>query len=191
MTGSDGHLARRIARGDQEAFAFWLARAEEPVRISLRSFRRDVDTEAVLQEALLRVWQVADRFVDDGRPDGLLRLATRIARNLAIDEVRRRRPGRLPAEALDEAPDASRAASGRTAELDAAIAECRDQLPRRPRQAIDARIASPGENDRGLAARLGMKPNTFFQNVARARRALAECLARKGFSSVIRTEATT
>ena len=42
-----------------------------------------------MQEALLRVWQVAPRCRRDERPNALLRLAARIARNLAIDELRR------------------------------------------------------------------------------------------------------
>src|SRR5690606_14601871 len=69
----DVHLAAIVA-GDTRAFGRWLAGAEAPVRDSLRSFARVVDVEAVLQEALLRVWQVAPRFEPDGRPNGLLRL---------------------------------------------------------------------------------------------------------------------
>ncbi|MBA3397052.1 MAG: sigma-70 family RNA polymerase sigma factor, partial [Deltaproteobacteria bacterium] len=92
----DLHLGAIVA-GDTRAFARWLAGAEPPVRESLRSFARVVDVEAVLQEALLRVWQVAPRFVADGRPNGLLRLGVRIARNLAVSEVRRTRA--VPVEA--------------------------------------------------------------------------------------------
>ena len=65
--------------GDKDAFAAWLAGAERPVRISLRSFAVKVDTEAVLQEALLRVWQVAPRVRPDGRSNALLRFALRSA----------------------------------------------------------------------------------------------------------------
>jgi RNA polymerase sigma-70 factor (ECF subfamily) len=54
----------------------------------------------VLQEALVRVWQVTPRFVPDGRPEALLRLAIRIARNLAVDLLRRRRLDPVDVEAL-------------------------------------------------------------------------------------------
>src|SRR5688572_20626218 len=84
----DVHLPDIVAR-DTHAFGAWMAGAEMPIRESLRSFARVIDVEAVLQEALLRVWQVAPRFVPDGAPNGLLRLGVRIARNLAISEVRR------------------------------------------------------------------------------------------------------
>ena len=69
MTDLDRHLPGILA-GDSSAFATWMAGAEPRLRASLRSFAVQVDTEAVLQETLLRVWQVAPRFVPDGRPDG-------------------------------------------------------------------------------------------------------------------------
>ena len=86
----DVHLDAIVGR-DVAAFAQWMASAEGVLRDSLRSFATAVDVEAVLQEALLRVWQVAPRFVRDGAPNGLLRLGLRIARNLAVSEVRRTR----------------------------------------------------------------------------------------------------
>jgi len=171
-----------IAAGDADAFGRWLAGAERPVRESLRSFAAAVDVEAVLQEALLRVWQVAPRFVPDGRPNGLLRLAVRIARNLAISEVRRLRA--VPAEPGDlEAAlaEADRPPAPPDPMLRDAIRACRDRLPARPRQAIDARLASGGAaGDPDLAHSLGMRLNTFLQNVTRARQLLAECLRRRG-----------
>jgi DNA-directed RNA polymerase specialized sigma24 family protein len=84
-------LVPLIGAGSMEAFGRWMAGAEGRVTESLRSFAARVDTEAVLQETLLRVWQVAPRFVPDGKRDGLVRLAVRIARNLAVSELRRSR----------------------------------------------------------------------------------------------------
>ena len=61
------------------------------------------------------------------------------------------------------------------------IVECREKLRHKPALALDARIGSHGaEPDTVLAARLNMRLNTFLQNVARARRQLADCLRRKG-----------
>jgi RNA polymerase sigma-70 factor (ECF subfamily) len=60
-----------------------------------------------------------------------------------------------------------------------AILECRDKLPAKPRQALDARLEG-GDEDRTLAERLGMQLNTFLQNFARARKLLAECLGKRG-----------
>ena len=95
MIDLDAHLPA-IQAGDADAFGRWLAGAEPGLRESLRSFAASVDTEAVLQESLLRTWQVAPRVVSDGKPNTLLRLAVRIARNLAVSERRRLRPIALP-----------------------------------------------------------------------------------------------
>jgi RNA polymerase sigma-70 factor (ECF subfamily) len=174
MTDLDVHLVAIVA-GDTAAFARWLAGAEASVRDSLRSFATVVDVEAVLQEALLRVWQVAPRFEPDGRPNGLVRFAVRIARNLAISEVRRRKATQ-PHDEDRDLPDEAVAAPDPM--LRQAIAACRDALPPKPRQALDARLA--GGDDGELANVLGMRLNTFLQNVTRARALLADCLRKKG-----------
>src|SRR5262245_56939968 len=160
----DLHLSSIVA-GDTRAFGCWLAGAERTVRDSLRSFAAVVDVEAVLQEALLRVWQVAPRFAPDGRPNGLVRLAIRIARNLAVSEVRRIRAA--PAE-IDDV-ELTVAAAERIAPPDPLLREViddfRGKLPERPRQALDARLASSGgHDDSELAVQLGMQLNTFLQN---------------------------
>ncbi len=178
MADLDRHLPA-IARGDDAAYALWLAGAEPELRATLRPFATAVDTEAVLQEALLRVWQVAPRFAPDGRPNALLRLATRIARNLAVDEVRR--AGRRVPTVDGLELEVAQAAEGPDPFLRRLILRCRERLARKPRLALDARLAAAGaEDDAALAARLGMRLNTFLQNVGRARKALAECLRRGG-----------
>ncbi len=171
-----------ITRGDAHAFGQWLARAEPTVRLSLRSFARVVDVEAVLQEALLRVWQVAPRFVPDGKPNGLLRLGIRIARNLAVSELRRTKSRPADAEEIEAAlAEDDPAPTPPDPMLRRAITVCRDKLPPMPRQAFEARLASAGgEDDDQLATRLNMRLNTFLQNFTRARKLLAECLKRAG-----------
>jgi DNA-directed RNA polymerase specialized sigma24 family protein len=177
------HLLPAIAAGDDGAFARWVAGAEARVRQSLASFAAQVDVEAVLQEALLRAWQRAPGLVPDGRPDALVRWTVRTAYRLAVDEVRRRH-GTVPAG--DElAGILERLETDTPAEPDpllrAHIHDCRDHLPGKPRAALDARLESGGgDPDATLAARLGMKLNTFLQNVTRAKKLLADCLERKG-----------
>jgi RNA polymerase sigma factor (sigma-70 family) len=153
----------------------------------LRSFARWVDTEAVLQEALLRVWTIAPRVVADDKPEPLLRLAIRIARNLAVSELRRSRRRqpievdaieRAAAEAGDGPPGPDR--SGDPI-LRRAIEECLRKLPAKPAAALRARLEGAGSvPDQTLAQRLGLRTNTFLQNLVRARRALAQCLSRRG-----------
>ena len=173
-----------IVAGDAAAFGRWLAGAEPAVRPTLRSFASVVDVEAVLQEALLRVWQVAPRFVPDGRVNGLVRLAIRIARNLAVSEVRRTRARPTEADELEAAlaeAEADAPVAAPDPLLRRHIADCRGKLPAKPREAFDARLASAGgDDDSALAAALNMRLNTFLQNFTRARKLLADCLKRAG-----------
>jgi RNA polymerase sigma-70 factor (ECF subfamily) len=188
MDDLDVHLPG-IRDGDARAFARWVAGSETRLRLSLRGFAEQVDVEAVVQETLLRIWQVAPRFEHDGKPNGLLRLAIRAARNLAISEVRKRR-----ATCLDPALLAM------TADLEAvsvpevqpdpllreAIRRCRDTLPSKPRGALVARMETEGnEPDQVLAERLGMTLNTFLQNFSRARRFLIDCLHKLGIEPLV------
>ncbi|HBP19237.1 MAG TPA: hypothetical protein DEA08_15795 [Planctomycetes bacterium] len=179
----DVHLPGIVA-GDAQAFGAWLSLAEPTLRRGLRSFARQVDVEAVLQEAFLRTWQVAPRFQRDGRPNGLVRLTQRIATNLAISETRRLKKAIatdpvLLAEGIDESqqveihlPDPL---------LRETIAGCREKLPPKPKAALEARLESEGRHpDATLAERLGMRKNTFLQNFTRARKLLRECLERFG-----------
>jgi len=179
MIDLDVHLAA-IAAGDASAFGRWLAGAEPSLRAGLRPFAARVDTEAVLQEAMLRAWQVAPRHTPDGKPNSLLRLAQRIAKNLCIDELRRARVTPADAEALEQASLALADAEPRSGPdplLRRVIEECRKLLPGKPAEALSARLGSAGaEPDETLAERLGMRLNTFLQNFGRARKLLAECL---------------
>jgi len=174
----DVHLSA-IAAGDAQAFALWLAGAEGILRGRLRSFAGSVDTEAVLQESMLRVWQVAPKFKPDGRPNSLLRLACRICRNYAVDEIRR--AGRSPIELLDA--DAAVEVSAPDPLLRRAIALCREALPAAPARALSLRLDACGaRHDRELAERAEMTLNTFLKNVGRARKLLVECLRKRGIA---------
>lgn len=176
MIDHDIHLAS-IVDGDATAFGRWLAGAEPRVRGSLASFATVVDVEAVLQEALVRVWQVAPRFVPDGKPDGLIRFAVRIARNLAIDEVRRTKARQV--EPIDVEPEVVEP----DPMLRQVIADCHDKLPPKPKQVLDARLeAAGGVDDSVLASNLDMRLNTFLQNFTRARQLLADCLGKAGIT---------
>jgi RNA polymerase sigma-70 factor (ECF subfamily) len=176
----DTHLPAIVA-GDSDAFGRWIAGAEPSLRACLRPFATRTDTEAVLQESLLRIWQVAARVEPDGKPNALLRFGIRVAQNLARSEARRLRPQLSEDLALEQA--AAEAAVA-VIEPDPSLRErlriCLSKLPGKPSQAIHARLESAGDGDDLLAERLGMRLNTFLQNVTRARRLLEECLARAG-----------
>lgn len=184
MNDLDVHLAA-IRSGDPDAFGRWMAGAEATLRDSLRSFAAVVDVEAVLQEALLRTWQIAPRVQPDGRPNSLLRVGIRIGRNLAVSERRKTRTVPSDDDALDDAMTAGQATDPAPAPPDPAlrqaIAECAGALPPQPARALHARLESAGaQDDDALAAALGMRKNTFLQNFTRARKLVAECLERRG-----------
>ncbi|MEZ4441614.1 MAG: sigma-70 family RNA polymerase sigma factor [Polyangiaceae bacterium] len=163
-----------ISSGDPAAFGRWVAGSELRIRASLERYSTQVDTEAVLQETLLRIWQVAPRFRPDGKPDALLRFAIRVGRNLAVSEVRRRR------EVATEVEDPGEPVAPLEPDpmLRDTLVRCREELPKKPRLALEARLT--GGSDRELAAQVAMQPNTFLQNVTRARKLLVACLERHG-----------
>ncbi len=171
-------LYRRTREGDREAFTSWVRLCEIPLRKGLRPFAPAVDVEAVLQEGLLRMWRLAPRQELKGN-DASLRFALRLVRNLALSEAKRL--GRLtPVEldGLERMPDCQGTDPEPDEVLHSAIRTCLDKLPRRPKEAIDARLR--GGADRDLAEGLGMRLNTFLQNIVRARRLLAGCLRAAG-----------
>lgn len=174
------HLLQAMASGDALAFARWSSSVERPLRLSLRAFATSVDVEAVLQETLLRCWQIAPRFTHDGRPNALLRFAMRTSRNVAVSECRKR-----GAAARDELAPPDEHVSPVTPDphLRERIVKCREKLPKQPRAVLEQRLGSGGENDdTELATRLGMSLNTFLQNFTRARRFLRECLEKAGIN---------
>jgi DNA-directed RNA polymerase specialized sigma24 family protein len=182
MPGALEDLLPAIRSGDSVAFGRWMAGAESRMRLSLRSFAAVVDVEAVLQESLLRTWQVASRVEPDGKPDALLRVGIRIARNLAISERRRARGVPTEDEDLERALALQeRSATAPDPLLRKTIAGCAQELPAQPARALQLRLDSAGsQDDEALAELLGMRKNTFLQNFTRARKLLAECLERHG-----------
>ncbi|WP_394841288.1 sigma-70 family RNA polymerase sigma factor [Pendulispora brunnea] len=180
MLDLDIHLSA-IQSGDADAFGQWLAGAERPVRESLRSFAAHLDTEAIVQDVFLRVWELAPRFEPDGAPNGLFRLALRIARNLAISERRRLRTACEDPDDLEARIDDTSLPSVPDPLLRRLIEDCHRTLPEKPALALRARLETGGkEPDHALAVHLSMQKNTFLQNVSRARKLLGECLERRG-----------
>jgi DNA-directed RNA polymerase specialized sigma24 family protein len=171
----------RASGGDRDAFADWMGAVEAPIRRSLSRFARAVDVESVMQETLLRMWVYAqDRGAELVGEAASLRFAIGMARNIARSEARRMgRISFLPPEDLPEVevqPDPSPDPG-----LAHAIRECLDALKGKPSEALRARLLDSFMfSDRQIAANVHMTLNTFLQNVVRARKAVAECLGRRG-----------
>ena len=173
----------QLARsGEPDAFAEWMGMVEIPLRRSLRRFARAVDVEVVVQETLVRMWLVAGdpERVMEGR-HASLKFAFRVARNVALEEIRRCRHDRfVDLDKLDNLPEGSLDPHLCDPALSRAITECIESLPDQPRKALTARLDNDCLPDRVLAEHLRMRLNTFLQNVVRARRGLENCLEDRG-----------
>lgn len=171
---TDDELIRRYARGDAAA-ARALVERQAPRLLSLarRMLGDAAEAEDVAQEAMLRLWRAAASW----RP-GEAKAGTwlyRVASNLCLDRLRRRRPtGELPEDAADGRPStlADMARADRAAALDAALAE----LPERQRLAIVLRHIEERGNPE-IAETLGVSVEAVESLLARGRRALAARLA--------------
>lgn len=167
--------------GNIESFTAWVRLVEMPLRRGLRSFSRSVDVEVVLQEGLLRMWILAPSLALSGT-NASLRYALVLVHRLAISEERRRgRRREVPLEDVQEAADLPAAPdSPSDPRLRAIILGCIEKLPAGPRRALLKRLEDDGTADRERAGALGMKLNTFFQNIVRARRSVRSCLEKNG-----------
>ncbi|MEX2530784.1 MAG: hypothetical protein WD960_08425 [Gemmatimonadota bacterium] len=173
-------LFAEVCQGDEGAFEMWLTRVELPLRRTLQPWARAVDVESVVQETLHRVWIFAqERGETLEGENASLRWAVGVARNVARNEARRfgreqlAPSGDLPEVAVEPEPPPDPG-------LVRVLKRCLQALSGRPREALEARLHRGDEEDRALAAELGMKPNTFLQNIVRARKQLRECLTRNG-----------
>ena len=85
---SDGALLARIGQRDERALALLYARYADVVYgLAFRIVRQAEVAEEVTQETFLRVWRSAHTF--QGEPSGFRSWLFRIARNLALDQLRR------------------------------------------------------------------------------------------------------
>ena len=143
----------RVQRGEQAAFARLLARHLDSVhRYLVRLTGSAADADELAQETFLRVWQRAGSY----RP-GTVKLSTwlhRIAHNLAVDELRKRRPEGQPAEEpKDESADPEAlAASSQAGER---LQEAIGALPQSQRAAL-LLCQVQGFSNRDAAAILGV-----------------------------------
>ena len=88
---------RRVQRGDREAFAGLVDRYRQPIyNFILRTVRDETEAEDLAQNTFVQVWKSARRFRLSAKFSTWLYT---IARNLALNEIRRR--GRHRAESLD------------------------------------------------------------------------------------------
>ena len=174
---ADEELLARSAAGDRLAFDRLAARHLQRIyRIAYRLLGHAADAEEVTQDALVRVWQHADRF--DPHRARFSTWCYRIVVNLALSLKRRPVPEPIEAAAdlADSAadPETTAAARERRRALDAALAA----LPDRQRAAL-ALVYDEELSGEEAAAILEIGPRALEGLLRRGRQSLREWLARR------------
>jgi RNA polymerase sigma factor (sigma-70 family) len=171
-------LIGAVAAGDRAAFrAVYERTSAKLYGICLRLLGSEVEAEDVLQEAYVTVWRNARRF-DSAKASAITWLAV-IARNKAIDRLRRRRPVADGLEAAAEVPDEGPLATAVIEQKDDArrLAHCLDELDERARAMIRAAFLD-GASYPELAEREGVPLGTMKSWIRRGLMRLKGCLER-------------
>lgn len=168
----------RVAMQDRRAFeALYSATSAKLFGIVLRVLNNRAAAEEVLQDIYLRLWQGGAATFSSGQASPISWLAA-IARNRAIDRLRRNKP----TATLDAAPEVADPALGPEALAMASsergqINACLDEL--QPDRAAAVRGAYlDGDTYADLAARFDVPLNTMRTWLRRSLMALKECLTR-------------
>jgi len=171
-------LIGAVAAGDRAAFrAVYERTSAKLYGICLRLLGSEAEAEDVLQEAYVTVWRNARRF-DSAKASAITWLAV-IARNKAIDRLRRRRPVADGLEAAAEVPDEGPLATAVIEQKDDArrLAHCLDELDERARAMIRAAFLD-GASYPELAEREGVPLGTMKSWIRRGLTRLKGCLER-------------
>jgi RNA polymerase sigma-70 factor (ECF subfamily) len=171
------HLLRRVAARDSAAFAaLYTQTSAKLYGVVARILTRSDVAADVLQEAYVRIWEKAGEF-DPLKGSPLAWMAT-IARNRALDEVRRVRPGSLEDQPEGFEPAADEvdplAARERSEELARLIA-CLQGLDEEKR-AIVLLAYYRGSSREALAKRFGRPVATIKTWLHRSLAQLRDCL---------------
>jgi RNA polymerase sigma-70 factor, ECF subfamily len=171
------HLLSRIAARDAAAFAaLYKQTSAKLYGVVARILTRGDAAADVLQEAYVRIWEKAGDF-DPVKGSALAWMAT-IARNRALDEVRRVRPGSLedqPESFEPAADDVDPLAARERSEGLAALIDCLQRLDEEKR-AIVLLAYYRGLSRDALAKRFGRPVPTIKTWLHRSLAQLRDCL---------------
>ena len=171
-------LLRRVAARDKTAFATLYRETSAKLfgLVSRILASRDAATE-VLQETYVRIWERAGDF-DPARGSPVAWMAT-IARNRALDELRRVRPASLDAMPEGFEPEADPVdplASRERSEALSALIACLGQLDAERREVLMLAYYR-GASREALAVRFGRPESTIRTWLRRSLAQLRDCLA--------------
>lgn len=175
---TDAALLARFASGDARAARLLLDRlAPRVLAHALRLLGDRAEAEDVTQEAMLRLWRIADQWRDEGAQ--VSTWLYRVAGNLCIDRLRARRPSVEIDEAGPLATGEAGAEDGlMQASRSRALAEGLAALPPRQRQAVVLRhIDGLGNPEIAEVMEIGVEAVESL--IARGRRGLAAALGNR------------
>lgn len=181
LAGEGGDLAdllRRVAARDEAAFAaLYRATSAKLFGVVSRILPAKDAASEVLQESFVRIWERAGDF-DSARGSPLAWMAT-IARNRALDEVRRVRPASLEdlPEGFEPAgEEVDPLASRERSESLTALLACLEKLDA-DRRAVLMLAYYRGASREALAQRFGRPAATIKTWLRRSLAQLRDCLA--------------
>ncbi len=171
-------LMVRVAKRDTDAFAgLYRATSAKLFGIILRISRRRDIADEILQEVYVKIWDRASDF-DPKIASPITWMAT-IARNRALDEVRRKRPESIEdhPELLDVPADGENALAAVMRGQDGQrLAECLNKLDDTKRQMVVMAYCDGCSRDE-LSQKFGQPVNTIKTWIRRSLAQLKGCLS--------------
>ena len=170
-------LLARVAQRDADAFAeVYRATSAKLFGIILRILRRRDVADEVLQEVFVKIWDRAADF--DPRMASPITWMATIARNRALDEIRRKRP-----ESIEDHPELLDMPSGEDSALTNVmrgqdgkrLADCLTRLDEQRRQMVVLAYCDGFSRDE-LAKKYGQPVNTIKTWLRRSLAQLKGCL---------------
>ena len=171
-------LLEAVSRGDRQAFASLYDRTSAKLYgICLRLLGSEAEAQDVLQDVYVIVWEKAGRF-DPSKAGAITWLAV-LARNRAIDRLRRRSVGTDAIEAAAHIEDESPSAFDIVEQADnaARLGRCLEQLEEHSRSLIRSACLD-GASYPELAEREGVPLGTMKSWIRRGLQRLRGCLER-------------
>lgn len=167
-----------ISSGDREALSTLYTRTSAKLYgICLRVLGNESEAQDVLQEVYVTAWRKAGQF-DPGKASPITWLAV-LARNKAIDQLRRRRPSAdgldAAAEVVDSSPSAFDIAQQKQER--SRLDQCLEELDEQPRAMIRSAFLD-GATYPELAQRAGVPLGTTKSWIRRGLQRLKGCLER-------------
>lgn len=170
---TDLELFERVQSGDPRAYRALVERHVRGIHaFAYRMLGSRAEAEEVCQESFLRLWQQADTFVVRAKLSTWL---YRVAHNLAIDRLRRRREGSHPV-GIEEVPASERPSLHlHDKQVALAVERALAELPERQRAAIGL-VHYQGLSNAEAAEVLGVNVRALESLLARGRGQLRERL---------------